>query len=155
LSDTSGTYSAADIARRFMASYTANDTEAMAAMCAPDAMLDYVAMGDRGRGKIHEIGVPMWRMFIDDFEHFRPDVVEVWEDPIKKTALVATINRGIERKDVAGIPSRGRELAAPHIFIVAIGDDGLIVKLSAYWDYLTMYRQIGFPRDLATEIAGA
>jgi steroid delta-isomerase-like uncharacterized protein len=147
------TPSAADTALRFMALYKQHDVTAMAALCGPDSLLDYVAMGDRGRGKIQEIGVAMWKTFIDDFEDFHPEVVDVWEDTARKTAFVSTINRGVQKKPVAGVVSHGGVLAAPHIFIVALGGDGLIAKISAYWDYLTMYRQIGFPERLAKEIA--
>jgi ketosteroid isomerase-like protein len=153
LTNTPATRSAADTARLFMTLYAAHNVDAMAALCSPDSVLDYVAMGDRGRGPIQTTGVGLWRMFIEDFVDFRPDVVEVWEDITKKTAFVSTINRGIQRKDVDGVRSRGKELAAPHIFIVALGNDGLITKITAYWDYMTMYRQLGFPADLAQEIA--
>jgi hypothetical protein len=71
---------AADTALRFMALCKQHDVAAMAALCAPDSLLDYVAMGDRGRGKIQVIGVAMWKTFIDDFDDFHPEVVDVWED---------------------------------------------------------------------------
>jgi ketosteroid isomerase-like protein len=155
LSNTSATKSAADTARRFMTLYAAGDVDGMAALCSPDGVLDYVAMGDRGRGRLLEIGVALWRMFVDDFERFRPEIMEIWEDTAKSTAIVSTINRGIQRKAVAGVASRGGELAAPHVFILALGDDGRIAKITAYWDYVTMYRQLGFPPDLIKEAAGA
>jgi steroid delta-isomerase-like uncharacterized protein len=144
---------AAETARQFMGYYTAGDVGAMAALCAPDAVLNYVAMGDRGVGNIHEIGVPLWRAFVDAFEGFSPEIVEVWEDSDRNTAFVSTINRGTQRKDIAGVTANNRELAAQHLFIVALANDGRIAKLSAYWDYLTMYRQLGFPKDLVTEVA--
>jgi len=47
------------------------------------------------------------------------EITEVWEDSGKNTAIVSTINRGIQRKEVAGIPATNRELSAPHLFIVS------------------------------------
>ena len=135
-----------------MALYTAGDVDGMAALCSPDSLLDYIATGRSGQGKIHEVGVPMWRTFVAHFDGFRPEVVEVWEDTAKNTAFVATINRGIQRKDVSGIPSSGGEMAAPHLFILALGGDGRIAKITAYFDYLTMYRQLGFPTGFAKQI---
>lgn len=145
---------AADTARHFMALYKAHDVAAMAALCAPDSMLDYVAMGNRGRGRIQDIGVAMWRTFIDDFEDFHPEVMDVWEDTARKTAFVSTMNRGVQKKPISGIAAHNGVLDAPHIFILALGADGRIAKITAYWDYMTMYRQIGFPAGLAKEIAG-
>jgi hypothetical protein len=83
-------------------------------------MLDYVALGDRGRGQIQTIGVGLWRMFIDDFVDFRPDVMEVWENIAKKTAFVSTINRGIQKKGCRRVPTHNKELAASHIFILVL-----------------------------------
>lgn len=37
----------------------------------------------------------------------------------------------------------GRETKCPHCYIISFGNDGLITEISCYWDYDTIYAQLG------------
>ena len=134
-----------DIAHGFLAAYADHDVDRMTAMCAGDAVVDYLPLGEAGRGSVQATAVPLWRGFIATFADFRPDVQSSWEDADRRTAFIATVNRGTHRKDFQGIKAAGTEIAVPHLFVIALGEDDLIVKITAYWDNDTFYRQIGRP----------
>ena len=139
------TASPARAAHAFFAAYAHGDADAMTALCAPEATIDYVPMGADGRGTVLEVGAPLWRGFIAAFESFTPDVEDLWIDSARATAIVRTTNRGRQRADFAGIPSSSGELAVPHLFLLSLRD-GLITRVTAWWDGFTVDDQLGRPR---------
>ncbi|CAA9494914.1 MAG: hypothetical protein AVDCRST_MAG91-735, partial [uncultured Sphingomonadaceae bacterium] len=54
-----------DIAHRFLAAYADHDVDRMTAMCAQDAVVDYLPLGKAGRGSVEATAVPLWRGFIE------------------------------------------------------------------------------------------
>jgi hypothetical protein len=50
---------------------------------------------------------------------------------------------GTQRKQFLDIPSQGKRYELPHAFILAVDDNNLISVITAYWDDLSFYSQLG------------
>lgn len=134
------------VADRFLAAYAAGDAAAIRALSAPEAVASYVPWGDVGRQPLARASVA-WARYPAAFDGFAMPVLHRLEDPAARTAVVATLNQGVQRSDVDGIASRGGRMACPHLFIITLDGAGLIASVEIWCDQLTLYRQLGFPAD--------
>ncbi|WP_116970909.1 hypothetical protein [Blastomonas sp. UPD001] len=132
------------VADRFLVAYTAGDAAAVRALPAPDAVAFYVPWGDTGRSPIAQASVA-WSRYPAAFDGFAMSVPRKHEDPSARTAVVATLNEGLQRADVDGIVSRGGTMSCPHLFLIALDEEGLIASVEIWRDQLTLYRQLRIP----------
>lgn len=84
----------ATIAHRFFAAYAAHDVDGTAALCAPARASTRCRWVTRGGAPSRMPGVPLWRSFVDAFEGFLPEVIDLRVDRDKRTAFVRSVNRG-------------------------------------------------------------
>lgn len=129
-------------AQAFFDAYTAHDIAAMVSLCSPNGSLRYVPLGEQGVGSLHEVGAGLWQMYVDAFPDFRAKVVSMIEAQ-GEIVVCETINSGSQAKDIGSVKNKGRSFAAPHSFILAFGEDGLIEKVTAFWDNDTIFAQLG------------
>jgi hypothetical protein len=50
---------------------------------------------------------------------------------------------GTQHKQFLDIPSQGKHYELPHAFILAVDDNNPISVITAYWDNLSFYSQLG------------
>ena len=143
------TSSAADVVRRFFDAYRARDVEAMVDLCSDRADFHYVPFEIwgkqrvlRGDGKVRGIGKVLWTGLIASFPDLSNEVTSIHADDSGDVAAEVTI-RGTQTKPWGPIDSRGRAFAVPHLFRFRVGREGLIERISAYWDGAEMTRQLG------------
>jgi len=140
---------AAKVARTFFDAYRARDIEAMVAACSEGAELHYVPFEMwgkqrvvRGDGKVRGIGKVLWTGLVESFPDLTNDVTSVHADDAGNVAAEVTI-RGTQAKVWGTIDNRGRSFAVRHLFVLRVGDQGLIDAVTAYWDGAELNRQLG------------
>lgn len=136
----------ASTARTFIAAYAAADRDAILRLCASDATTRYVPWGFAGENPVSS-AVDVWRRYPAAFHDFAMPIISVYEDVPRRTAIVATLNCGVQHADVDGIVSTGGTMSCPHLFVIALDERGLITSVEVWCDQLTLYRQLGFPSD--------
>lgn len=128
--------------QQFFNAYTDHNVRAMLALCAESATFRYVPMGDAGEGLVREKAAPLWQSYMDAFPDFRTDVVAMMETTGGEV-VCETLNGGTQANDVANIANKGGRLEVPHLFVFGFDENGLISKISAFWDNDTIYKQLG------------
>jgi steroid delta-isomerase-like uncharacterized protein len=136
----------AERARRFFAAYAAHDVAGMLALFASGATFRYVPEGERGEGPI-TAAADIWRAFLAVMPDFAVEVVSLREGD--GFAVVETRQGGTLSQDFGPIAAKGRSTRAPHCFIFDFDEAGLIARLTAYWDYNTIYRELGHTEEHA------
>lgn len=126
----------------FFNAYTAHDIQAMLALCSPTATFRYVPLGDSGIGSAHETAATLWQLYMDVFPDFSTKVMSMMEGK-DNTIACETLMSGTQAKDVGNIANKGRKLSAPHLFLFTFNSEGLIQKITAFWDNDTIYAQLG------------
>jgi hypothetical protein len=61
----------------------------------------------------------------------------------ERNAAAEVMIGGTQRKQFLDIPSQGKHYELPHAFILAVDDNSLISVITAYWDNLSFYSQLG------------
>ena len=140
------------VAGTFLAAYVAGDKAAILALCAPDAVAEYVPWGDEGLNLVVN-AVEVWARYPAAFDGFAMPVCERFEGRNARTAVVAIVNRGRQRAQVGGIADAAGQMAAPHLFVVTLNEAGLIARVQVWCDQATLYRQLEFPAGFAAERA--
>lgn len=132
----------AETVQAFFDAYTAHAVQRMLALCSPTATFRYVPLGDSGVGLIHEMAASLWQLNMDAFPDFSAKVMSVIEGK-DGTIVCETLNGGTQAKDVGNIKNKGRKQFSPHLFIFTFNPEGLIEKITAFWDNDTIYAQLG------------
>ena len=133
----------------FFDAHRAHDVEAMVSACTEGADFHYVPFelwGKqrvlRGDGKVRGIGKVLWTGLFESFPDLSNDVTTIHADDAGSVAAEVTI-RGTQAKVWGTIDHRGRAFFIAHLFRFRVRDDGLIERISAYWDGAAMNRQLG------------
>jgi steroid delta-isomerase-like uncharacterized protein len=133
--------SSIDVARSFFSAYNQHNVKQMLQYCSEDAELRYVPMGSKGQGRVREVGKQIWSGLIDAFPDLHVTPESLFGDPQNVAAEV--VIGGTQRKDFLDIRSQGRHYELPHAFILRLDDQGLIRAITAYWDNVSFYSQLG------------
>jgi len=140
---------ASSVARAFFDAYRARDVEAMVAGCSESAGFHYIPFEVwgkqrvlRGDGKVRGIGKVLWTGLIDSFPDLSNEITSIHADGDGNVAVEVTI-RGTQAKAWGAVDNRGRSFAVRHLFLLHVGLDGLIDRISAYWDSADFNRQLG------------
>ncbi|WP_250126687.1 hypothetical protein [Chroococcidiopsis sp. CCMEE 29] len=132
----------AEKAQAFFDAYTAHDIEGMLALCSQAATFRYVPLGESGTGSVCQEAVGVWRLYIDVFPNFHSEVVSLREGR-EGSVTCEIVNSGTQAKDIGNIQNKSRSFYAPHLYIFDFDDQGLIEKITCYWDNDTIYAQLG------------
>ncbi|TCK27619.1 nuclear transport factor 2 family protein [Pseudonocardia endophytica] len=144
----SPTAGASDVVTRFFGAYRDHDVEAMVALCAETASLEYVPFELwgrqrvlRGAGTVATVGKPLWVGLIQAFPDLSNTVRSVTADGHGNVAAEVVIG-GTQARPWGTIGNQGRSFSEPHAFVFHV-TDGLIDHIAAYWDGAGIARQLG------------
>lgn len=132
--------SSTDVVRAFLAAYDRHDLSAMLQTCSEDARLCYVPMGPQGQGLVREAGRRIWGALLEAFPDLHVAPQAIFGDD-KQVAAEVTL-RGTQDRRFLDIPSQGRPFELEHAFIFRMAD-GRIQQITAYWDNVSFYEQLG------------
>lgn len=125
----------------FFSAYQEHDYQRMVGLCTPDAEVDFVPLGDGGKGKVAELGKGLWSALMDCFPDIDNtiDTFEVNDNEITCKVVIF----GTQVKDFAGIESKGLKFENDHIFIFRFDDDDQITFISINWNHDSFSKQLG------------
>ncbi|MDQ8005918.1 MAG: hypothetical protein REI64_14035 [Pedobacter sp.] len=136
------TISFKNICVQFMLSYQQQNIAKMLNCCDAEGLIDFIPLGESGKGKIHELGKAIWSMLLDSF----PDLDNTLDAAVaddKNTVRCQVVIRGTQAKDFAGIENKGEKFDSDHIFIFRISQNNLIDYISVNWNHADFAKQLG------------
>lgn len=140
---------AAETVSQFFAAYRDHDVATMADLCADNADFHYLPVEIwgkqrviRGDGKVHGIGRVIWAGLITAFPDLSNEITSL-SASADGTTVAEVMLSGTQSGPWGVIASRGQRFALPHLFALHVNSDGLIDRISAYWDNASFYRQLG------------
>lgn len=117
----------------FMKAYQEQDVLKMLSYCASICMVEFIPLGDAGKGLASKVGKTTWETLIDCF----PNIDNTVHTASKNNGTVrceVTIY-GRQAKDFAGIICKDKEFEEDHIFIFKVNNLGFIEHLTIDWDH--------------------
>jgi len=124
----------------FMKSYQEQDIALMLSHCSKNCIVEFIPLGDQGKGKADEVGKAIWTSLIDSFPSIDNTVNTAIEEDGKVRCEVTIW--GKQENDFAGLVSKGNEFEEDHIFIFKINDANLIEHISVDWNHDSFVRQL-------------
>ena len=126
----------------FMFAYQQKNVEKMLSFCNPEGIVEFLPMGEGGKGKIGELGKAIWSGLIECF----PDIDNTLDAAVaedEKTVRCQVVIRGTQVKDFADIKNQGKHFDSDHIFIFHLDDNNKIDHISIRWNHEDLKRQLG------------
>ncbi len=126
----------------FMFAYQQRNVDKMLSFCDPDGSVHFEPLGSAGHGKIYELGKGIWSALIDSF----PDIDNTLDAAVaegENTVRCQVVIRGTQKKDFAGITSKGLKFDSDHIFIFHLNDKNKIDDIKVGWNHADFKRQLG------------
>lgn len=124
----------------FMKAYQEQDVAKMLSNCSKDCSVQFLPLGENGKGNIHEVGKTIWSSIIESFPNIDNTVNTVVEEN-GNVRCEASI-RGKQVKDFAGLTSMGYTFEEDHIFIFKMDEIGVIENVSVNWDHESLVHQL-------------
>lgn len=113
----------------------------MLACFSADGQIDYLPIGLTGSAST--AGSSVWGALIDAFPDLSNQVSASYFDPTAQVVVLEVTISGTQAKDAFGIRNLGRHFDLSHVFIIQVGDDGLIQSMKAYWDNAQWFQSLG------------
>jgi hypothetical protein len=125
----------------FFSAYQEHDYERMVGLCTLEATVDFMPLGDGGKGQVAELGKGLWSALMDCFPDIDNtiDTFDVNGDEITCKVVIF----GTQAKDFAGITNKGLRFENEHIFIFRFDEDDKITAISIDWDHTHFSQQLG------------
>ena len=126
----------------FMFAYQQKNLEKMLSFCDLDGTVEFLPLGEGGKGKIGELGKAIWAGLIECF----PDIDNTLDAAVaddENTVRCQVVIRGTQAKDFADIKSKGKHFDSDHIFIFHLNGDNKIDHISIQWNHEDFKRQLG------------
>ena len=126
----------------FMFAYQQRNVNKMLSFCDPDGEVHFEPLGDSGNGKIYELGKGIWAGLIDAF----PDIDNTLDAAVaedESTIRCQVVITGTQKKDFAGIPSKGLRFDSDHIFIFHLNNANKIDDIRVSWNHADFRKQLG------------
>jgi ketosteroid isomerase-like protein len=137
------------VVSEFFDAYRARDLTAMSDLCARGADFSYPPVEIwgkqrviRGDGKVHTVGKAIWAGLMTAFPDLSNEVVSLSSGP-DGTVIAEVVLTGTQAAAWAQFSNRGQSFRVPHLFVLHVGDDGLIDSITGYWDNASLSRQLG------------
>ncbi len=127
---------------QFMFAYQQKNLEKMLSFCNLNGTVEFLPLGEAGKGKIGELGRAIWGSLIECF----PDIDNTLDAAIaedESTVRCQVVIRGTQSKDFADIKSKGLHFESDHIFIFHLNPDNKIDHVTIQWDHEDFKRQLG------------
>ncbi|WP_299685637.1 ester cyclase [uncultured Tateyamaria sp.] len=131
----------AEIAATLFDRYRAQDVPAMIEMFEPEGIVEYVPFALAG--PVEQVGPGSWGVLIDSFPNLSNTVHSITADASGRKAYVDVDVSGTQEKEAFGVPSRGHAYTVRHLFVLDTNDDGKITHMTAFWDNVDWFRQLG------------
>src|SRR3954447_8097595 len=125
----------------FMFAYQQKNLEKMLSLCNPNGIVEFIPLGEAGRGKIGELGKAIWGGLIECF----PDIDNTLDAAVaedENTVRCQVVIRGTQAKDFADIKNEGKHFDSDHIFIFKLNDQNIIERISITWDHADFKKQL-------------
>ena len=125
----------------FMFAYQQKNLEKMLSLCNPDGTVEFVPLGEAGKGKIGELGKAIWGALIECF----PDIDNTLDAAVAEdehTVRCQVVIRGTQAKDFADIQNEGKHFDSDHIFIFRLNDNNKIEHINITWNHEDFKRQL-------------
>jgi len=126
----------------FMFAYQQKNLEKMLSFCDPEGTVEFVPLGQAGKGKIGELGRTVWGGLLTCF----PDIDNTLDAAVaedESTVRCQVVIRGTQVADFAGIKNQGKHFDSDHIFIFHLDADNKINHISIEWNHEDFKRQLG------------
>ncbi len=130
-----------DACVQFMFAYQQKNIDKMLSLCNPDGTVEFIPLGEGGKGKIGELGKAIWVALIDCF----PDIDNTLDAAVAEdryTVRCQVVIRGTQANDFAGIKNEGKHFDSDHIFIFRLNDHNVIEHITINWDHTDFIRQL-------------
>jgi hypothetical protein len=127
---------------QFMFAYQQKDVDKMLSFCDPNGTVEFIPLGEQGKGTIGTLGRAIWESLIDCF----PDIDNTLDAAVAddtRTVRCQVVIRGTQKKDFAGIVNQKKHFDSDHIFIFHVDDENRIDYISVEWDHADFMRQLG------------
>jgi ketosteroid isomerase-like protein len=141
--------SVAAVVREFFDLYRRHDVERMTELCSLNAEFSYVPFEVwgkqrvlRGDGKVHTIGKTLWTGLINAFPNLTNTVHTITANDDGDVVVQVDI-AGTQQLPWGLVTPAGGSYSEPRLFIFHVGEEGLINRITAYWDNAGMIRQLG------------
>ncbi|MEM8795820.1 MAG: nuclear transport factor 2 family protein [Pseudomonadota bacterium] len=135
------TRTAASVAAELFDLYRDQDVPGMIQLFKPQGTVEYVPFGLSG--PVEEIGPGSWGVLIDSFPDLSNTVRSITGDETGRKAYVDVDISGTQAKEAFGVPSKGNAYTLRHLFLIETDEDGLVTNMTAFWDNVDWYRQLG------------
>lgn len=125
----------------FMFAYEQKNLEKMLSYCNPEGTVEFVPLGEDGKGKIGELGKAIWGGLIDCF----PDINNTLDAAVAEadnSIRCQVVIRGTQAKDFADIKKEGKHFDSDHIFIFRLNDHNKIEHIRISWDHEDFKKQL-------------
>jgi ketosteroid isomerase-like protein len=133
----------------FFLAYREHDVEGMTDLCSDNADFSYIpyeVWGKqrviRGDGKVRTVGKTLWSGFINAFPDFSNTVHTITANETGDVVVQVDL-LGTQQLPWGFIRPAGRYFSEPHLFLFHIDEQGLIDRVSAYWNNAGISRQLG------------
>jgi hypothetical protein len=127
---------------QFMLAYQQKSVDKMMSYCNPNGTVDFLPLGESGKGKIGELGKTIWDLLLECF----PDIDNTLDAAIAEdepTVRCQVVIRGTQKKDFADIVNKGKHFDSDHIFIFHLNDENKIDHIRISWDHEDFKKQLG------------
>jgi hypothetical protein len=127
---------------QFMFAYQQKNLEKMLSFCNLNGTVEFLPLGEAGKGKIGELGKAIWGGLIECF----PDIDNTLDAAVAEddnTVRCQVVIRGTQAKDFADIKSKGLHFESDHIFIFHLNPDNKIDYVKIQWNHEDFKRQLG------------
>src|SRR3954470_15732273 len=126
----------------FMFAYQQKNVDKMLSFCDPDGIVEFIPLGEQGKGKIGELGRIIWTTLIDSF----PDIENTLDAAIaedENTVRCQVVIRGTQAKEFAGVKNEGKHFDSDHIFIFHLNGNNIIDHIKVKWNHEDFKHQLG------------
>lgn len=126
----------------FMFAYQQKNLEKMLSFCDLDGTVEFVPLGEAGKGKIGELGKAIWGGLLVSF----PDIDNTLDAAVAEdeyTVRCQVVITGTQAHDFADIKNQGKHFDSDHIFIFHLNDENKIDRISIQWNHEDFKRQLG------------
>ena len=124
----------------FMQAYQEQNVAAMLENCSIDCEVNFLPLGENGKGRAQETGKAIWTSLIDCFPNIDNTVHSVVsEDGNVKCEVTIW---GKQEKDFAGLKSKGNTFEEDHIFIFKMDEAGYIQSIAVSWNHESFVKQL-------------
>jgi steroid delta-isomerase-like uncharacterized protein len=130
-----------DVVRRFFQSFDQHHLQEMLMACTEDARVRFVPMGEQGDGRVRVLGAGFWSALFKAVPDLHVIQRSIFGD--RRTVTAEVILGGTQRKEFEQIPSRGKHFELPHAFLIELNDNVKISSITAYWDNVTLFSELG------------